>query len=83
MNELNEQQDRVSPNRTSDTVRLLTAEDLLSLNATMRDSERHCQRGVNIPEFCKQFDAATPRLDTGSPIPTVITVYADRSFRSR
>jgi large subunit ribosomal protein L11 len=38
------------------------------------------QRGVNIPEFCKQFNAATQKLDPGSPIPTVITVYADRSF---
>ena len=38
------------------------------------------QRGVNIPEFCKQFNAATQKLEAGSPIPTVITVYADRSF---
>ncbi len=38
------------------------------------------QRGVNIPEFCKQFNAATQKLEPGSPIPTVITVYADRSF---
>ena len=38
------------------------------------------QRGVNIPEFCKQFNAATQGLEEGSPIPTVITVYADRSF---
>ena len=38
------------------------------------------QRGVNIPEFCKQFNAATQKLEQGSPIPTVITVYADRSF---
>ena len=38
------------------------------------------QRGVNIPEFCKQFIAATQKLEPGSPIPTVITVYADRSF---
>jgi large subunit ribosomal protein L11 len=38
------------------------------------------QRGVNIPEFCKQFNAATQKLEAGSPIPTVITVFADRSF---
>ncbi len=38
------------------------------------------QRGVNIMEFCKAFNAATQGLEEGSPIPTVITVYADRSF---
>jgi large subunit ribosomal protein L11 len=38
------------------------------------------QRGVNIPEFCKQFNAATQKLEPGSPIPTVITVFSDRSF---
>jgi large subunit ribosomal protein L11 len=38
------------------------------------------QRGVNIPEFCKAFNAATQKLEPGAPIPTVITVYADRSF---
>lgn len=38
------------------------------------------QRGVNIPEFCKQFNAATQKLEQGAPIPTVVTVYADRSF---
>ena len=38
------------------------------------------QRGVNIPEFCKQFNAATQKLDAGAPIPTVITVFSDRSF---
>jgi large subunit ribosomal protein L11 len=38
------------------------------------------QRGVNIPEFCKQFNAATQKLEAGAPIPTVITVYSDRSF---
>jgi large subunit ribosomal protein L11 len=38
------------------------------------------QRGVNIPEFCKAFNAATQNVEAGSPIPTVITVYADRSF---
>jgi large subunit ribosomal protein L11 len=38
------------------------------------------QRGVNIMEFCKAFNAQTGDLETGMPIPTVITVYADRSF---
>src|SRR5918998_553471 len=38
------------------------------------------QRGVNIMEFCKAFNASTGDLEKGSPIPTVITVYADRSF---
>ena len=38
------------------------------------------QRGVNIMEFCKAFNAATSALEKGMPIPTVITVYADRSF---
>ena len=38
------------------------------------------QRGVNIMEFCKAFNAATGELEKGSPIPTVITVFADRSF---
>jgi large subunit ribosomal protein L11 len=38
------------------------------------------QRGVNIMEFCKAFNAATQDLEKGAPIPTVITVYADRSF---
>jgi large subunit ribosomal protein L11 len=38
------------------------------------------QRGVNIMEFCKAFNAATTDLEKGMPIPTVITVYADRSF---
>ena len=38
------------------------------------------QRGVNIMEFCKAFNAATGDVDKGNPIPTVITVYADRSF---
>ena len=38
------------------------------------------QRGVNIMEFCKAFNAATGSLEPGMPIPTVITVYADRSF---
>src|SRR3569833_678001 len=38
------------------------------------------QRGVNIMEFCKAFNAATGDLEKGAPIPTVITVYADKSF---
>ncbi|HEX8467009.1 MAG TPA: 50S ribosomal protein L11 [Allosphingosinicella sp.] len=38
------------------------------------------QRGVNIMEFCKAFNAATGELEKGMPIPTVITVFADRSF---
>src|SRR6186997_42686 len=38
------------------------------------------QRGVNIMEFCKAFNAATQELEKGAPIPTKITVYADRSF---
>jgi large subunit ribosomal protein L11 len=38
------------------------------------------QQGVNIMEFCKQFNAQTSKLEKGLPIPTVITVYSDRSF---
>jgi large subunit ribosomal protein L11 len=38
------------------------------------------QRGLNIMEFCKSFNAKTQNLEKGSPIPVVITVYADRSF---
>ena len=38
------------------------------------------QRGVNIMEFCKAFNAATSELEKAMPIPTVITVYADKSF---
>ena len=38
------------------------------------------QRGVNIMEFCKAFNAATGSEEPGTPLPTVITVYADRSF---
>ena len=38
------------------------------------------QRGVNIMEFCKAFNAATGDVEKGMPIPTIITVYADRSF---
>ncbi|WP_404711558.1 50S ribosomal protein L11 [Sphingomonas sp. MMS24-J13] len=38
------------------------------------------QRGVNIMEFCKAFNAQTTGEEVGTPLPTVITVYADRSF---
>ncbi len=38
------------------------------------------QKGVNIMEFCKAFNAKTQDMEPGMPIPTVITVYADRSF---
>jgi large subunit ribosomal protein L11 len=38
------------------------------------------QRGVNIMEFCKAFNAATQQLEPGLPIPVVITVYTDKSF---
>ena len=38
------------------------------------------QRGLNIMEFCKAFNAATQELEKSMPIPTVITVYADRSY---
>ena len=38
------------------------------------------QRGVNIMEFCKQFNAATQEGDKGTPLPTIITVYSDKSF---
>jgi large subunit ribosomal protein L11 len=38
------------------------------------------QRGVNIMEFCKAFNAQTKDLEQDMPIPVVITVYSDRSF---
>ena len=38
------------------------------------------QRGVNIMEFCKAFNAATDSLEKGTPTPTIITVFADKSF---
>ena len=38
------------------------------------------QRGLNIMEFCKAFNAATQNLDPGMPIPVVITAFGDRSF---
>ncbi len=38
------------------------------------------QRGVNIMEFCKAFNAATQEMEKGMPIPVVITYYQDKSF---
>ncbi|MFA5951471.1 MAG: 50S ribosomal protein L11 [Hyphomicrobium sp.] len=38
------------------------------------------QRGVNIMEFCKSFNAKTKEMEQGTPIPVKITVYSDRSF---
>jgi large subunit ribosomal protein L11 len=38
------------------------------------------QRGVNIMEFCKAFNAHTQNVEKGLPLPVVITVYSDRSF---
>ena len=38
------------------------------------------QRGLNIMEFCKAFNAQTQKLEKGAPIPVVITIYGDRSF---
>src|SRR6202046_3494513 len=38
------------------------------------------QRGLNIMEFCKAFNAQTQKMEKGTPIPVTITVYADRSF---
>jgi len=38
------------------------------------------QRGINIMEFCKAFNAKTQDLDPGSPCPTIITYYVDKSF---
>ena len=38
------------------------------------------QQGVNIMEFCKQFNAQTQSVEKGLPIPVVITVYGDRTF---
>jgi len=38
------------------------------------------QRGLNIMEFCKAFNAQTQQLEKGAPIPVVITIYQDRSF---
>ncbi|QRN41077.1 MAG: 50S ribosomal protein L11 [Neisseriaceae bacterium] len=38
------------------------------------------QRGLNIMEFCKAFNAATQNLEPGMPVPVVITAYVDKSF---
>ena len=38
------------------------------------------QKGVNIMEFCKAFNAVTQGVEPGLPIPVVITVYSDKSF---
>ena len=38
------------------------------------------QRGINIMEFCKAFNARTQEMEPGSPVPTLITYYADKSF---
>lgn len=37
-------------------------------------------RGINIMDFCKAFNAQTQQLEAGTPIPVVITIYADKSF---
>ncbi len=38
------------------------------------------QRGINIMEFCKSFNAQTQEMEKGSPVPVVITYYQDKSF---
>ena len=38
------------------------------------------QRGLNIMEFCKAFNAQTQNIEAGTPVPVVITAYSDRSF---
>ena len=38
------------------------------------------QRGLNIPMFCKEFNASTQDIEAGTPIPVVITAYSDKSF---
>ena len=38
------------------------------------------QRGLNIMQFCKEFNAATQNFEVGTPIPVLITAYSDRSF---
>ena len=38
------------------------------------------QRGLNIMEFCKAFNAATQKLEPGLPTPVIITAYSDRTF---
>lgn len=38
------------------------------------------QRGLNIMEFCKAFNAQTQDMESGAPIPTVVTIFKDKSF---
>ena len=38
------------------------------------------QRGLNIMEFCKSFNAASQEMERGMPVPVVITIYSDKSF---
>ena len=38
------------------------------------------QRGINIMEFCKAFNAKTQEMEPGAPCPTIITYYVDKSF---
>ncbi|MEM8987502.1 MAG: 50S ribosomal protein L11 [Pseudomonadota bacterium] len=38
------------------------------------------QRGLNIMEFCKAFNAASQDMEKGMPVPTIITIYTDKSF---
>ena len=38
------------------------------------------QRGLNIMEFCKAFNAATQKMEPGMPVPVIITAYQDKSF---
>jgi large subunit ribosomal protein L11 len=38
------------------------------------------QRGLNIMQFCKEFNAVTQNMEPGMPVPVVITAYADRTF---
>lgn len=38
------------------------------------------QRGLNIMEFCKAFNAASQDMEKGMPVPVIITIYADKSF---
>ena len=38
------------------------------------------QRGINIMEFCKAFNAKTQDMEPGAPVPTIITIYQDKSF---
>ncbi|AFQ24034.1 50S ribosomal protein L11 [Candidatus Portiera aleyrodidarum] len=41
------------------------------------------QQGINIMEFCKKFNLETQHIETGMPIPVIITIYSDRSFTFR